>query len=76
MSSGLKGFSSARQEARRRLDDGLKSMASENDENPPVTCTLVCLGETSDMSPTLRAFGPAYSLASFAVLTPVNIEAF
>ena len=50
MSSGLKGFSSARQEARRRLDDGLKSMASENDENPPVTCTLVCLGETSDMS--------------------------
>lgn len=51
MSSGLKGFSSARQEARRRLDDGLNSMASDNDENPPVTCTLVCLGETSNMSP-------------------------
>ena len=44
LSSGLQGFRSARQEARRRLDDSLKHLASDTDENPPVACTVTCLG--------------------------------
>ena len=44
LSSGLQGFRSARQEARRRLDDSLKHLASDTDENPPVACTVMCLG--------------------------------
>lgn len=40
LSSGLQGFRSARQEARRRLDDSLKHLASDTDENPPVACTV------------------------------------
>lgn len=40
LSSGLQGFRSARQEARRRVDDSLKHLASDTDENPPVACTV------------------------------------